>query len=141
METAIKREGLSFCLLVLCGFFFLLFLRQMNASRGNCRGKNNLGLGVAVLLQVTDEGIKFHGTWKRHLQHDGIEPCDAVAFQDIGAGCNIRIEFVLLFRIQCQIDKCSDVITQGHRINRCMVAGDNAVLFQAFDARGDGWRR
>ena len=78
------------CLLVLCGFFFLLFLRQMNASRGNCRGKNNLGLGVAILLQVTDEGIKFHGTWKRHLQHDGVEPGDAVAFQDIGAGCNIR---------------------------------------------------
>ena len=89
--------------MVLRGFLLLFLLRQLNAAGRYSGGEDDLRLGVAVLLQVADEGVKLHGAWESNFQHDGVHSGDAVAFKDIWTVGDKRIEFILLFRVQCQI--------------------------------------
>ena len=100
-------------------------------------GKDDQRLCPSEPLQFPDKLIQFHCTRKEHLQHHGIIPCDAVAFNHISAFLDERIKFFFIFRRDLQIDQRLDMISQHYRVNLCMVSLDNSLPLHFLDPRRD----
>lgn len=96
-------------------------------------GKDDLGLGVAVFLQLADKGVQLHRAAEGHLDQHGILPGDAVALQHVGAGLDKGVKAGLLGGVHLQIDKGGDMVPQLQRIHHRRVPLNDPLLFQPVD--------